>query len=147
MLILLSWLCSAAFPASGIHSLLSGEGLRWFFGHFSKLLAKPLLADLLLLAIACGCLVRSRIWPLGRSYRERRALWLSLSWLVVCSCCSTTYHNPSRHSALRQWHTLALTLLFQPDTRHCLQRDDFRLALWNHSRSLPELQRGISVTT
>ena len=84
MLILLSWLCSAASPASGIHSLLSGEGLRWFFGHFSKLLAKPLLADLLLLAIACGCLVRSRIWPLGRSYRERRALWLSLSWLVVC---------------------------------------------------------------
>ena len=63
MLILLSWLCSAAFPASGIHSLLSVEGLRWFFGHFSKLL----------------------IWPLGRSYRERRALWLSLSWLVVCT--------------------------------------------------------------
>ncbi|MBO5593830.1 MAG: AbgT family transporter [Prevotella sp.] len=84
MLMLLSWLCSAAFPTSGIHSLLSGEGLRWFFGHFSQQLAKPWLADLLLLAIAYGCLVRSRIWPLGRSYRERRALWLSLAWLVVC---------------------------------------------------------------
>ena len=56
MLILLSWLLSAAMPNSGIRSLLSGEGLRWFMGHFGNILATPQLAWLLLAAIAVGCL-------------------------------------------------------------------------------------------
>ena len=66
MLILLSWLLSAAMPNSGIRSLLSGEGLRWFMGHFGNILK------------CCG-FKRS---PLN--YRERRALLIGGSILAVC---------------------------------------------------------------
>ena len=34
-LILLSWVLTAAFPELPIRSLLSSEGIRWFFGCFS----------------------------------------------------------------------------------------------------------------
>ena len=61
MLILLSWLLSAAMPNSGIRSLLSGEGLRWFMGHFGNILATPQLAWLLLAAIAVGALTYALI--------------------------------------------------------------------------------------
>ena len=48
LLLLVSWLLSAVFPVSGIHSLLSGEGLRWFFGSFADMLATPVLVWILL---------------------------------------------------------------------------------------------------
>lgn len=83
LLILLSWLCSAAFPESGVHSLLSGEGIRWFMGKFSHILATPLLVYILLLAIAYGSLTRSRLRLFGKTYRERRALTISLAWIAV----------------------------------------------------------------
>lgn len=41
VLILVSWLMSAALPTSGVRSMLSGEGLRWFMGHFGNILATP----------------------------------------------------------------------------------------------------------
>lgn len=84
MLILLSWLLSAAMPNSGIRSLLSGEGLRWFMGHFGNILATPQLAWLLLAAIAVGCLKCCGFKRSPLNYRERRALLIGGSILAVC---------------------------------------------------------------
>jgi len=80
---LVSWLLSAAFPDSDIRSLLSSEGLRWFFGHFSHQLATPLLLCLLLLTMAYGVFRRSGILSYRATFRERRALTMTLLLAVV----------------------------------------------------------------
>lgn len=80
---LVSWLLSAAFPDSGIRSLLSSEGLRWFFGHFSHQLATPVLLCLLLLIMAYGIFRRCGILSYHSSFRERRALTMTLLLAVV----------------------------------------------------------------
>lgn len=88
LLILLSWLLSAALPNSGVRSMLSGEGIRWFMGHFGNLLATPQLSWLLLAVIAIGCLKSCGLFrslqlsPLN--YRERRALLIGVGVLAVC---------------------------------------------------------------
>ncbi len=87
LLMLVSWLYSAAYPASGVHSLLSSEGIRWFFGQFADNLAHPVLVWILLLAMAWGSLTKSRLLHCGSSYRERRALWMTLILaLVIIGC-------------------------------------------------------------
>ena len=83
LIMLVSWLLSAAFPTSGIRSLLSSEGLRWLMGHFSQLLASSLLAWLLLCAMAWGCLLRSGLLVRPTNYRERRAQLMALLLLAV----------------------------------------------------------------
>jgi aminobenzoyl-glutamate transport protein len=91
LLMLISWLYSAAVPVSNVHSLLSSEGLRWMLGHFAETMASPLLVWLLLVAMAYGCLVKSGL-PISvksytsenRGYRERRALNITCLLLVVC---------------------------------------------------------------
>jgi aminobenzoyl-glutamate transport protein len=54
ILILLSWLLTAADPDSPVRSLLSSEGIRWFIGKNIENLCQPLLVWLLLLGIAWG---------------------------------------------------------------------------------------------
>lgn len=83
LIMLVSWLLSAAFPTSGIRSLLSSEGLRWLMGHFSQLVATSLLAWLLLCAMAWGCLLRSGLLVRPTNYRERRAQLMALLLLAV----------------------------------------------------------------
>lgn len=90
LLMLVSWLWSAAFPMSGVRSLLSSEGLRWFLGGFADLLATPLLVWLLLLSMSVGCLMRSGVrlqvstlHSPAFGYRERRALLITLLLLLV----------------------------------------------------------------
>ncbi len=91
LLILVSWIYSAAFPMSGVRSLLSGEGLRWFMGSFADVLATPLLVWLLLLAMAFGVLRRSGLLhfrqdgeqPLTVRYRKRRARLLTTFLAIV----------------------------------------------------------------
>ena len=83
LLMLVSWLLSAAFPDSGIRSLLSSEGLRWFFGHFSHQLATPVLLCLLLLIMAYGVFRRCGILSYQATFRERRALTMTLLLAVV----------------------------------------------------------------
>lgn len=80
LLLVVSWLLSATL-ASGVRSLISSEGIRWFFGHFTSMLCSPLLAWMLLMAIAWGCLRRSgllgalvRIPSRSLLFRERVAL-------------------------------------------------------------------------
>lgn len=82
-LILFSWIWSAAFPNDQVRSLLSSEGLRWFFGHFSEILATPLMVNILLMGMAYGCLRRCGVLAYSNTYRERRALLMSLGLLVV----------------------------------------------------------------
>ena len=61
-LILLSWLITAAFPELPIRSLLSSEGVRWFFGSFTANQLTPLLAWFITAVMAVGACVRSRLW-------------------------------------------------------------------------------------
>ena len=58
VLVLVSWLLSAT-QGEGVRSLLSSEGIRFFFGGFTNMLLKPLLVWLLLLSMAWGCLRHS----------------------------------------------------------------------------------------
>ena len=83
LLMLVSWLLAAANPASGVRSLLSSEGLRWFLGHFSDVLGTPVLLCLLLLTMAYGSLKGCGILHFQSSYRQSRALIITLLLFVV----------------------------------------------------------------
>lgn len=83
LLMLVSWLLAAAIPTSGVRSLLSSEGLRWFLGHFSDMLGTPLLLCLLLLMMAYGSLKGCGVLHFKSSYRQSRALIITLLLLVV----------------------------------------------------------------
>ncbi len=83
LLILSSWLITAAMPEVFTHSLLSAEGIRWFFGKFTQNLASPFLVWLLLGSIAWGGLHGCGIFDVDHSeYRQRVALRLVLVELV-----------------------------------------------------------------
>ncbi len=83
LIMFVSWLLSAAFPMSELRSLLSSEGLRWFFGQFSTFLARPSLIGLLLLTMAWGVLRHSGVLTYRASYRESRARMMTLLLLIV----------------------------------------------------------------
>lgn len=62
LLILLSWLINAANGSStAVRSMLSAEGIRWLFGHFTENMATPLLIWIILLSIAYGAVKTSGI--------------------------------------------------------------------------------------
>ena len=83
VLILLSWILSAM-RVDGVRSLLSGEGVRWFFGNFTSMVASPWLAWLMLMLIALGCLQKcGLIGQPHTSYRDRMALRLTIVFLVL----------------------------------------------------------------
>lgn len=87
LLFILSWLLSAT-RMEGVRSLLSSEGIRWFFGSFTEMVASPLLVWLLLGLIAYGCLKRSGLLNITQSkfsisYRQRVALRVALVFLVI----------------------------------------------------------------
>lgn len=72
LLFLVSWLITAARPEIAMHSLLSSEGLRWFFGRFVQNLATPVLVWLLLLSVAYGCVVSSGLGKVLKEWASRR---------------------------------------------------------------------------
>ena len=87
VLVLASWLLSATM-AGNVRSLLSSEGVRWFFGGFTAMLASPWLVWLVLLAIAGGCLWQSgsvsiRLPLSSLHYRQRVALRTALILLLI----------------------------------------------------------------
>jgi aminobenzoyl-glutamate transport protein len=93
LLMLGSWLWSAALPLSGVRSMLSEEGIRWFLGHFAESVGSPVLVWLLLLAMAYGAVVRCR-GPRSdnasphaalteNTYRASRARIIAAAFLVV----------------------------------------------------------------
>ena len=87
LLVILSWLLSAM-RVEGIRSLLSSEGIRWFFSSFNDLVASPVLVWLLLLMCALGCLQKSRVTSIFRgtkaiSFRDRLALYVAIAFLLI----------------------------------------------------------------
>ena len=93
VLVIVSWLLSAL-RLEGVRSLLSSEGVRWFIGGFSNIVASPLLAWLLLILIACGSIQQSGVVSLfsqkgPKSFRDKLALrvacvFLAIYVLVIC---------------------------------------------------------------
>ena len=86
LLVILSWLLSAT-RMEGVRSLLSSEGVRWFFGSFTAMVASPLLVWLLLALCAWGCLRRSGLWSWSPAsvipYRDKVAIRVSLVFLIL----------------------------------------------------------------
>ena len=77
VLVLASWLITAAMPDVFPRSLLSPEGIRWFFGTFTANLQSPWLVWLLLISIAWGTLRASGLLKYDHKvYRQRNALRL-----------------------------------------------------------------------
>ena len=81
-LVVLSWLLSAM-RVPGVRSLLSGEGIRWFFSGFTQTVASPVLVWLLLLLIAFGTLWQSGVSEKAEGYRRRIAFRVSLTVVAV----------------------------------------------------------------
>ena len=91
LLVILSWLLSAM-RVEGVRSLLSSEGIRWFFSSFNNLIASPVLVGLLLLLCALGCLQKSRVADIfgGEktiNFRDRLALYVALAFLLIYVPC------------------------------------------------------------
>ncbi len=81
VVVMLSWLVSAANPEGNIRSLFGGEGLRWAFGSFVRNMESPVLVWLLLGSVAYGVVksggvVRSLRAFRQCDYRERMALYV-----------------------------------------------------------------------
>lgn len=88
-LFLVSWLVNAAWPESVVRSLLSNEGIRWFWGTFASNVASPPLVWILVLAMAYGALRASKLttvlWPpkVMRTYRQTFALRVTAVLLLL----------------------------------------------------------------
>lgn len=93
LLFILSWLLSAT-RMEGVRSLLSSEGIRWFFGSWQTIVASPLLVWLLLGLIAWGSLQKTLFTflfphssfhiPLSTfTFRDKLALRVSLVFLAI----------------------------------------------------------------
>ena len=103
LLVILSWLISAT-RMEGVRSLLSSEGIRWFFGSFESIVASPLLVWLILLLCAWGCMQKSGIsllLPLTShlsplTFRDklavRTAFVLLMIYLVILALLTLTPH-------------------------------------------------------
>lgn len=82
VLVFASWVLSALM-IEGVQSLISSESLRWFFGEFTNSLLSPLLLWIIIMSIAYGCMIRSRILKSSASYRERIAHRVSLGVMLL----------------------------------------------------------------
>ena len=93
LLVILSWLLSAT-RMEGVRSLLSSEGIRWFFGSWQSIVASPLLVWLLLLLVAWGCLQKTLftfLFPHSTfhiphstfTFRDKLAFRVSLVFLAI----------------------------------------------------------------
>ena len=84
VVILVSWLLTAAMPESFTHSLTSPEGIRWFMGHFVDHLTSVWLVWLVLISITIGVVKQSRVLHFDHTqYRQRTALRLMLIELCI----------------------------------------------------------------
>lgn len=86
VLVLASWLITAAMPEWGLHSLLSAEGVRWYFGDVVSNMSSTLLVDILLLSSAFGAVYKTGLSAVFRqqlSYRQRVALRFVVGELVL----------------------------------------------------------------
>lgn len=87
VLVIVSWLLQAM-RLEGVRSMLSSEGIRWFIGGFSDIVASRLLVWLILLLIALGSLQQSGVVTFfstkgERSFRDRLALRVAFGFLAI----------------------------------------------------------------
>lgn len=87
VLVLLSWILSAI-GVEGVRSLLSSEGIRWFVGGFTDMVASPLLVWLIILLMAFGAYRKSGLTSLVDSsyqmtYRDKTALRVAIVFLLA----------------------------------------------------------------
>lgn len=61
-LIVITWIVTAAFPNLPLRSVLSNEGIRWFFGTLISNQANEILVCLILISFAVGALRGSGLW-------------------------------------------------------------------------------------
>lgn len=109
VIILGSWLRSAAMPSSSIRTLLSESGIRWLFGTFvMNLLNTPLLVWIILLDIAFGACVRSGLWsatsifiksPSKLNALQKKGLSVAIELIVFEMCILALLIFP-RHAIL-----------------------------------------------
>ena len=83
VLILLSWVIAAAMPEASIHSLLSPEGIRWFFGHFATSLATPFLVWIVLGTLAYGAFRGSGLQGFFFGIRAEKDYRSRFAWRIV----------------------------------------------------------------
>lgn len=91
LLIVVTWIVSAAMPAVHMRSLLGTEGIRWFFGHFAENLCNVVLVWVALLCVGVGSVLYSGLWDSVRRltgkqtlrYFERVGLWVVLVELIL----------------------------------------------------------------
>lgn len=82
LLVLFSWIVNAADTGLNVRSMLSSEGIRWFFGTFARNIASVPLAWAVLLAVGGGAMnasgmikaLRSLLHEKPLAYRSRAAL-------------------------------------------------------------------------
>ena len=82
---LMSWIVSTINPDLPVRSLLGGEGIRWFFGHFLTIVGDYGAAWLILILIACGSVAASRILPTIRSWIKKEPLSYRQKYALRCS--------------------------------------------------------------
>lgn len=82
LLVLISWFLSSLM-VDGVRSLLSSEGIRWFFGQFTDMILSPVLGWLLLLAVSTGVFRQSGLLTRPSTYRERMNRMLTLLVLLL----------------------------------------------------------------
>lgn len=91
LLILGSWMVTAAFPELSLRSLIGFDGVRWLLGSFTESLATPFLVWMVVCALAYGVLSESgllivlrRVRDVHRlQYRERTGLVIVLIEVVI----------------------------------------------------------------
>ena len=83
-LVFTSWLLSAMMREGIVRSILTSEGVRWFFSSFVDNLASPFLVWLVLVSFAVNAVRSSGVLRCRLStYRQRVALWLVAIEMVV----------------------------------------------------------------
>lgn len=93
LLVMASWIMTAAMPELPMRSLLSAEGIRWFFGHFVENINSQVLVSIVLLAVAIGAVMFSGVaeslsgivFHRKTRYMERVALWAVAIELAIAA--------------------------------------------------------------
>lgn len=85
LLLIVSWGIAAAMPETHVRSMLSSEGIRWFFGSFTDNLLTPLLVWILFVCMAWGAARASGLLSISLPlpYRQRFALRIVLIEIAV----------------------------------------------------------------
>lgn len=91
LLVVVSWVVTAANPELYMRSMLGGEGLRWIFGRFTENLESPLLVWIILGSIAYGVVLESGVVAAvlkgkANDYGTRMALHVVVAELGVAVC-------------------------------------------------------------